>query len=299
MPGRLGLIVNPTSGKNTGARIGVGGADPAARRGRRHPGPQRGGRPQRHGAGSRGRRLGRRGPHRRRRGRRDGAPRGEPRRRDRRTSRESSPPAPATTSPASWAFPVRDAAKAVERILAGGTRAVDAGASHDADGGGPLVPGGARRRVRRRRQRARQPDGGGRRARCATTSRSCASCPVFRAIPYVLELDGRPHRDRGDARRGRQRAVLRRRHAGHARTPRSTTGSSTCWCSAGSPRRVPPGLPEGLPRRPHEPPRGGGASGARRCGSRPTGIVSYADGERFAPLPMTMEVVPGALHVLA
>jgi len=29
------------------------------------------------------------------------------------------------------------------------------------------------------------------------------------------------------------------------------------------------------------------------------GIVSYADGERFAPLPMTMEVVPGALTVLA
>lgn len=29
------------------------------------------------------------------------------------------------------------------------------------------------------------------------------------------------------------------------------------------------------------------------------GIVSYADGERYAPLPMTCEVVPGALRVLA
>ncbi len=29
------------------------------------------------------------------------------------------------------------------------------------------------------------------------------------------------------------------------------------------------------------------------------GIVAYADGERFAPLPMTCEVVPGALRVLA
>ena len=29
-----------------------------------------------------------------------------------------------------------------------------------------------------------------------------------------------------------------------------------------------------------------------------SGIVSYADGERFAPLPMTCENVPGALHVL-
>ncbi|MEO6142558.1 MAG: sphingosine kinase, partial [Dermatophilaceae bacterium] len=28
------------------------------------------------------------------------------------------------------------------------------------------------------------------------------------------------------------------------------------------------------------------------------GIISYADGERFAPLPMTCHNVPGALHVL-
>jgi diacylglycerol kinase (ATP) len=28
------------------------------------------------------------------------------------------------------------------------------------------------------------------------------------------------------------------------------------------------------------------------------GIVSYADGERYVPLPMTCEVVPGALRVL-
>ena len=30
-----------------------------------------------------------------------------------------------------------------------------------------------------------------------------------------------------------------------------------------------------------------------------TGIVAYADGERFAPLPLTVEVVPGAVTVLA
>jgi diacylglycerol kinase (ATP) len=38
---------------------------------------------------------------------------------------------------------------------------------------------------------------------------------------------------------------------------------------------------------------------ARTVRLEATGIVSYADGERFAPLPMTMEVVPGALTVLA
>jgi diacylglycerol kinase (ATP) len=29
------------------------------------------------------------------------------------------------------------------------------------------------------------------------------------------------------------------------------------------------------------------------------GIVGYADGERFAPLPLDLEVVPGALTILA
>jgi len=29
-----------------------------------------------------------------------------------------------------------------------------------------------------------------------------------------------------------------------------------------------------------------------------SGIVSYADGERFAALPMSVEVVPAALNVL-
>jgi diacylglycerol kinase (ATP) len=38
---------------------------------------------------------------------------------------------------------------------------------------------------------------------------------------------------------------------------------------------------------------------ARTVRLEATGIVSYADGERFVPLPMTMEVVPGALTVLA
>jgi diacylglycerol kinase (ATP) len=28
------------------------------------------------------------------------------------------------------------------------------------------------------------------------------------------------------------------------------------------------------------------------------GIVSYADGERFAPLPMSVQIVPAALNVL-
>ena len=37
---------------------------------------------------------------------------------------------------------------------------------------------------------------------------------------------------------------------------------------------------------------------AKRVRLDTPGLVSYADGERFAPLPMTCEVVPGALRVL-
>ncbi len=38
---------------------------------------------------------------------------------------------------------------------------------------------------------------------------------------------------------------------------------------------------------------------ARTVRLEATGIVAYADGERFAPLPVDLEVVPGALSVLA
>ena len=37
---------------------------------------------------------------------------------------------------------------------------------------------------------------------------------------------------------------------------------------------------------------------AHRVHLEATGIVGYADGERFAPLPLSCEVVPGALTVL-
>jgi diacylglycerol kinase (ATP) len=38
---------------------------------------------------------------------------------------------------------------------------------------------------------------------------------------------------------------------------------------------------------------------ARSVRLEATGIVSYADGERFAPLPVGLDVVPSALTVLA
>ena len=38
---------------------------------------------------------------------------------------------------------------------------------------------------------------------------------------------------------------------------------------------------------------------ARRVTLEATGIVGYADGERFGPLPLDVEAVPGAVSVLA
>ncbi|HSF25899.1 MAG TPA: sphingosine kinase, partial [Actinomycetes bacterium] len=38
---------------------------------------------------------------------------------------------------------------------------------------------------------------------------------------------------------------------------------------------------------------------ARRVSLAAPGVTAYADGERIAPLPLTVTVVPGALRVLA
>ena len=63
--------------------------------------------------------------------------------------------------------------------------------------------------------------------------------------------------------------------------------------------RVRPGLPAGLLRCPRQPSRGDRAPGAGRVSLAAAGVTAYADGERVALLPLTCDVVPGALHVLA
>ena len=60
-----------------------------------------------------------------------------------------------------------------------------------------------------------------------------------------------------------------------------------------------PHLPEAVQGHPHDAP---GSTCTTACASvtvAAPGIVSYADGERFGPLPLTVECVPGALKVLA
>ena len=194
-------------------------------------------------------------------------------------------------------LPVRDAAKAVERILAGGTRAVDA-ARHTTPTGEHrwfvgVLAAGFDAVVNERANHWRWPKGPMR-----YNLAILRELPVFRAIPYVLELDGR---------RIETEAML------------VAVGNGPSY---GGGMRVTPdavfddGLLDVLLLRRISTPeflrvfpkvfRGAHVSHpavevlrARMVRLEATGIVSYADGERFVPLPMTMEVVPGALTVLA
>ena len=194
-------------------------------------------------------------------------------------------------------LPVRDAAEAVERILAGRTRTVDA-ARHVLPTGEErwfvgVLAAGFDAVVNERANGWRWPKGPMR-----YNLAIVRELPVFRPIPYVLELDG----ERRDL-----DAML------------VAVGNGPAY--GGGMRVVPDAsFDDGLldvlvlneipvrefirvfPRV-----RTGGhvthpaveVHRARTVSLAATGIVSYADGERFAPLPITLEVVPGALTVLA
>jgi diacylglycerol kinase (ATP) len=194
-------------------------------------------------------------------------------------------------------LPVRDAAKAVERILAGRTRAVDA-ARYVAPTGEEkwfvgVLAGGFDAVVNERANRWRWPRGPMR-----YNLAVARELPVFRAIPYALTLDGE---------RRETDAML------------VAVGNGPAY---GGGMRVTPdaSFDDGLldvlllHRLPmHEflrvfPKVFSGAhvshpaveiTRARTVSLEATGIVSYADGERFAPLPVDLEAVPGALTVLA
>ena len=123
--------------------------------------------------------------------------------------------------------------------------------------------------------------------------------PVFRPRHYELELDGQRGRGRRHARRGRQRAGVRRWHAGlpgrrARRRPARRHGRGPDLEA-----RVPADLPEVYSGAHVDHP---GVQIHRAASVRldalpaPTAIVAYADGERFGPLPLTCEAVPGALH---
>jgi diacylglycerol kinase (ATP) len=194
-------------------------------------------------------------------------------------------------------LPVRDAAKAVERILAGHVRTVDA-ARHVMGTGEErwfvgVLAAGFDAVVNERANGWRWPKGPMR-----YNLAILRELPVFRRIPYVLELDGVRHEldamlvavGNGPAYGGGMRVVpdasfddglldvlVLREIPVHEFVrvfPRVRTGAHVTHPAVEVHR-------------------------ARTVRLDATGIVSYADGERFAPLPLSLETVPGALSVLA
>ena len=139
----------------------------------------------------------------------------------------------------------------------------------------------AGRRLRRGRQRARQRDDLAARARCATTSPRWPSCGSSSRCRYMLELDGGGAPARGDAGRGRQRAVVRRRPADHrgrlARRRPARRGdhqadrASSSWS----------GPTRSCSRAPTSRIRSTSTTGSARSRVAAPGIVAYADGERL------------------
>ena len=194
-------------------------------------------------------------------------------------------------------LPVRDAAKAVERILAGGTRRIDL-VRHVTPRGeskwfGGVLAAGFDAVVNERANGWRWPKG-----QMRYNLAILRELPVFRAIPYVLELDGV---------REETEAML------------VAVGNGPAY---GGGMQVVPGarfddglldvlvldrigIPEFLRVFPrvftgaHVDHPAVRIRRARTVRLEAKGIVSYADGERFAPLPLECEAVPGAVTVLA
>ncbi len=194
-------------------------------------------------------------------------------------------------------LPVRDATKAVERILDGSTRQVDV-AKHTMASGEDrwflgVLAAGFDAVVNERANQWRWPKGAMR-----YNLAIMRELPLFRAIPYVLELDGvRMETEAMLVAVGNGPAY----GGGMRVTPGAEFDDGLLdvlvlhKISTAEFLRVFPTVFKGT----HVSHPKVQVLRARTVRLEATGIVSYADGERFAPLPMTMEVVPGALTVLA
>lgn len=194
-------------------------------------------------------------------------------------------------------LPVRDAAKSVERILSGSTRVVDVARHTTATGEDKwflgVLAAGFDAVVNERANQLRWPKGPMR-----YNLAILRELPVFRAIPYGLVLDGQ----RIDT---EAMLVAVGNGPAYGGGMRVTPGASfddglldvliLNRISTFEFLRVFPQVFKGS----HVSHPAVQILQARSVRLEASGIVSYADGERFAPLPMTMEVVPGALTVLA
>lgn len=194
-------------------------------------------------------------------------------------------------------LPVRDAAKAVERLLAGNTRRIDAARTVTASGESRwflgVLAAGFDAVVNERANTWRWPKG-----RARYNLAILRELPVFRAIPYRLVLDGEEVRTdamlvavgNGPSYGGGMKV-----------TPDALFDDGLLdvlvlhRVSTPEFLRVFPSVFKGA----HTAHPAVEVLRARSVRLEATGIVAYADGERFGPLPMTVEAVPGALTVLA
>ena len=194
-------------------------------------------------------------------------------------------------------LPVRDAAASVQRILSGSTRQVDAARHTTATGEQKwflgVLAAGFDAVVNERANQLTWPKGPMR-----YNLAILRELPVFRAIPYTLVLDG----ERIDT---EAMLVAVGNGPAYGGGMRVTTDASfddglldvliLRKISTFEFLRVFPRVFKGT----HVSHHAVQIRRARTVSLEAEGIVSYADGERFAPLPMSMEVVPGALTVLA
>lgn len=194
-------------------------------------------------------------------------------------------------------LPVRDAAASVQRILSGSTRQVDAARHTTATGGQKwflgVLAAGFDAVVNERANQLTWPKGPMR-----YNLAILRELPVFRAIPYTLVLDG----ERIDTEAMLVAVGNGPAYGGGMRvTPDASFDDGLLdvlilrKISTFEFLRVFPRVFKGT----HVSHPAVQIRRARTVSLEAKGIVSYADGERFAPLPMSMEVVPGALTVLA
>lgn len=193
-------------------------------------------------------------------------------------------------------LPVRDAAKAVERLTRGGTRGIDAVRVVDPHGRPRWFVGvlaaGFDAVVNERANGWRWPKG-----QMRYNLAIARELGVFRPIPYAIEIDGTRHDTKamlvavanGPAYGGGMKVA-----PGAEYDDGMVDVLVLHEVSIPTLLRVFPKVFRGA----HVSHPAVEILRGRRVRLEATGIVSYADGERFEPLPIECEVVPGAVTVL-
>jgi diacylglycerol kinase (ATP) len=198
---------------------------------------------------------------------------------------------------ASLGLPVRDTAAALAVVAGGRVRRIDAVRGTAADGAPSrwfvgVLCGGFDALVNERANGWSWPRG-----RMRYNLAIARELPLFRPLPYELELDGTPWRTD---------AVLvavgnGTRYGGGMRiTPDASYDDGLLDVLVAGPLSV-PALVRVFPKvfsGRHTSHPAVTVRRARRVRLSTPGVVAYADGERFGPLPVDLEVVPGALGVL-